>query len=204
MRGPNRLHDSAIRPAKIPLHFRGRIPIVRAACRWPRSGLPQCRVFWARFLLAGFPVPQAGATVFMDVKLPKLGEGSESGVVVSILVKAGQEVTKGQTILELENEKAVAPIPAPAAGTIAAIRVKEGDRVAVGQVVLTLTVAGEATASAPAPTRAATVVAAAEPEPARDDSTEISTEPAKSIHPPAAAPSVRLLARQLGDRKSVV
>ena len=134
----------------------------------------------------------------MDVKLPKLGEGSESGVVVSILVKTGQEVTKGQTILELENEKAVAPIPAPAAGTIAAIRVKEGDRVAVGQVVLTLTVAGEATASAPAPTRAATVVVAAEPEPARDDAAEISTESAKSIHPPAAAPSVRLLARQLG------
>ena len=134
----------------------------------------------------------------MDVKLPKLGEGSESGVVVSILVKGGQEVTKGQTILELENEKAVAPIPAPAAGTIAAIRVKEGDRVAVGQVVLTLTVAGEATASAPAPTRAAAVVAAAEPEPARGDATENSTEPAKSIHPPAAAPSIRLLARQLG------
>ena len=134
----------------------------------------------------------------MDVKLPKLGEGSESGVVVSILVKTGQEVTKGQTILELENEKAVAPIPAPAAGTIAAIRVKEGDRVAVGQVVLTLTVAGEATASAPAPTRAATVVAAAEPEPARGDAAENSTEPAKSIHPPAAAPSIRLLARQLG------
>ena len=155
-------------------------------------------MFWARFLLAGFPVPQAGATVFMDVKLPKLGEGSESGVVVSILVKTGQEVTKGQTILELENEKAVAPIPAPAAGTIAAIRVKEGDRVAVGQVVLTLTVAGEATASAPAPTRAAAVVAAAEPEPARGDAAENSTEPAKSIHPPAAAPSIRLLARQLG------
>ena len=134
----------------------------------------------------------------MDVKLPKLGEGSESGVVVSILVKGGQEVTKGQTILELENEKAVAPIPAPAAGTIAAIRVKEGDRVAVGQVVLTLTVAGEATASAPAPTRAAAVVAAAEPEPARGDAAENSAEPAKSIHPPAAAPSIRLLARQLG------
>ena len=41
----------------------------------------------------------------MDVKLPKLGEGADSGVVVNILVKEGDEITKGQTLLELENEK---------------------------------------------------------------------------------------------------
>ena len=50
----------------------------------------------------------------MDVKLPKLGEGSESGTVVSVLVKVGDVVARGQTILELENEKAVAPIPSTA------------------------------------------------------------------------------------------
>ena len=42
----------------------------------------------------------------MDVRLPKLGEGAEGGAVVSILVKEGDTVTKGQTILELENESA--------------------------------------------------------------------------------------------------
>ena len=143
----------------------------------------------------------------MDVKLPRLGEGSESGVVVGILVKEGQVVTKGQTILELENEKAVAPIPAPVAGTVAKIRVKEGDRVAVGQVVLSLLAAGETAAAstppptptpAPASTPGATT---AEPAPSATDSSasaDASAEPAKSIHPPAAAPSIRLLARQLG------
>jgi pyruvate dehydrogenase E2 component (dihydrolipoamide acetyltransferase) len=74
----------------------------------------------------------------MDVKLPKLGEGADSGVVVSILVKPGDQVEEGQTILEMENEKAVAPIPATASGTIDKIRVKEGDTVSVGQVLLTL------------------------------------------------------------------
>ena len=68
----------------------------------------------------------------MDVRLPKLGESAEGGAVVSILVKEGDTVAKGQTILELENEKAVAPIPAPASGVISKIRVKEGDRLAVG------------------------------------------------------------------------
>ncbi len=141
----------------------------------------------------------------MDVKLPRLGEGSESGVVVGILVKEGQVVTKGQTILELENEKAVAPIPAPAAGTVAKIRVKEGDRVAVGQVVLSLVVVGETAAPSappPAPAPVSTPVAntAAPETPASDSaaSADDSAEPAKSIHPPAAAPSIRLLARQLG------
>src|SRR5947208_17000371 len=73
----------------------------------------------------------------MDVTLPNLGEGAESGTVVSILVKEGDQITKGQTILELENEKAVAPIPSPVSGTVAQIRVKEGQKLSVGQVILT-------------------------------------------------------------------
>ena len=51
---------------------------------------------------------------FMDVKLPKLGEGADSGVVVSVFVKEGDTVAKDQAILELENEKAVASIPSTA------------------------------------------------------------------------------------------
>jgi len=66
----------------------------------------------------------------MDVRLPKLGEGADSGVVVSLLVKEGDAVKEGQTIIELENEKAVAPIPATVSGTVTKIRVKEGDNVA--------------------------------------------------------------------------
>ena len=67
-----------------------------------------------------------------------LGEGADSGSVVTLFVKVGDQIAKGQTILELENEKAVAPIPSPHSGVIASIRVKEGDKVTVGQVLLTL------------------------------------------------------------------
>ena len=41
----------------------------------------------------------------MDVKLPRLGEGADSGIVVNILVAEGDQIQKDQTILELENEK---------------------------------------------------------------------------------------------------
>ena len=74
----------------------------------------------------------------MDVRLPNLGEGTDSGSVVSLSVKEVDVIKKGQTILELENEKAVAPIPSPADGTVANIRVKPGDKLTVGQIILSL------------------------------------------------------------------
>src|SRR5688572_8864874 len=132
----------------------------------------------------------------MDVRLPKLGEGAESGTVVSIFVKEGDTVTKGQTILELENEKAVAPIPAPAAGQVQKLRVKEGDKISVGQVLLVLEGAGGISEKAPgtvekkAPTRVE-VEEENEPEAAELEASE-------STGPLAAAPSIRRIARELG------
>ena len=91
----------------------------------------------------------------MDLKLPHLGEGADSGTVVNLFVKEGDTVTKDQPILELENEKAVATIPSTAAGTVTQIFVKAGDKIRVGQRILSL---GESGAAAAAP--------AAKPEPA--------------------------------------
>ena len=145
----------------------------------------------------------------MDIKLPKLGEGADSGSVVSVLVKEGDRVKKGQTVIELENEKAVAPIPSPAEGIVAGIRVKEGDKLSVGQVILALRVEGEAAGAAqnkPAPreknagtpTPPPVPPPAAAPAPAAA-SEEVITEPeTESGLPPAASPAIRRLARELG------
>src|SRR5882724_13388609 len=104
----------------------------------------------------------------MDIKLPRLGEGAESGTVVSIFVKPGDQVKEGQTILELENEKAVAPIPASAAGRVTKLYVKEGDKISAGQSILALADDGTTGGGAPrepgrpaSPTRSVPV---AEPE----------------------------------------
>lgn len=146
----------------------------------------------------------------MDVKLPKLGEGAESGVVVSIAVKEGDQVNKGQTILELENEKAVAAIPSSASGQVRKINVKPGDRISVGHVILVLDGAGAPAEAAPAskPTapktkgaRAAAPAAEAEEhEEAQEDGQLINGETAadKAGFPPPASPSVRKLARDIG------
>jgi len=140
----------------------------------------------------------------MEIRLPKLGEGAESGTVVTILVKEGDRVEAGQTLIELENEKAVAPIPAPAAGTVAKLRVKEGDKISVGNVIAVL---DEAAAGASAAKKAAPKPQQARAQPVEEPVGE-ETEPvepeADESATPAASPSLRKLARELGlDLKKI-
>jgi pyruvate dehydrogenase E2 component (dihydrolipoamide acetyltransferase) len=142
----------------------------------------------------------------MDVRLPKLGEGAEGGAVVSILVKEGDTVTKGQTVLELENEKAVAPIPSTAGGVVGRIHVKEGDKINVGQLLLSVTETGAAPdagkTGTPAPARAAAPApGTAAPEAQVEEAGPVDAEaeaPAENGPPPAASPELRRIARELG------
>jgi pyruvate dehydrogenase E2 component (dihydrolipoamide acetyltransferase) len=141
----------------------------------------------------------------MDVKLPKLGEGADSGVVVNLFVKEGDTVAKDQAILELENEKAVASIPSTGTGVVAKIYVKPGDRIGVGQRILSLTESGQPVAVAPAVGRAGSPLPAAgahgvtRPTEKIEDENEGENEeePASTVAP-VAAPSVRKMARELG------
>src|SRR5574341_916508 len=74
----------------------------------------------------------------MDVKLPQLAEGVESGTVVSILVTEGQEIKKDQPFIELETQKAVGSIPAPQSGVVTKIHVQQGSEVTVGQTLISI------------------------------------------------------------------
>ncbi|HXI85464.1 MAG TPA: 2-oxo acid dehydrogenase subunit E2 [Verrucomicrobiae bacterium] len=139
----------------------------------------------------------------MDIKLPRLGEGAESGTVVSIFVKPGDQVKEGQTILELENEKAVAPIPASASGRVAKLYVKEGDKISAGQSILALADegAGAKTTDAPRegtrPTTPAAVVAQPRRPAPESPGTAVLGEPVAD-GAVAASPTVRKLAQELG------
>jgi pyruvate dehydrogenase E2 component (dihydrolipoamide acetyltransferase) len=137
----------------------------------------------------------------MDVRLPRLGEGADSGTVAGIFVKEGDRVKKDQPVLELESDKAVASIPSPAAGTISKIHVKEGDEIKVGQLILSLEGDG---ATAQSVTRQQThpveVARAQEEMPELIEAPELeAAEPARpaGVGQPAS-PSVRKLARELG------
>ena len=141
----------------------------------------------------------------MDLKLPHLGEGADSGTVVNLFVKEGDPVAKDQPILELENEKAVATIPSSAAGTVTKIFVKPGDKISVGQRILALSEGGAAATAAPAKAKAQAAPQAriSEPEPVETPLEREPVEPAAATEEPrrevpvAAAPSIRKLARDL-------
>src|ERR1051326_7892530 len=143
----------------------------------------------------------------MDLKLPALGEGADSGTVVNLFVKEGDQVAKDQPILELENEKAIATIPSTADGTVTTIFVKAGDKISVGQRILSLKETGMA-ASAPQAQKPKDAgkpkVLAAKPEeePQQPEEQPESDEQAaaefRSGVEPAASPSIRKLARDLG------
>jgi pyruvate dehydrogenase E2 component (dihydrolipoamide acetyltransferase) len=140
----------------------------------------------------------------MDVKLPKLGEGADSGVVVNLFVKEGDTIAKDQAIMELENEKAVASIPSTAAGVVTKVYVKAGDRISAGQKILS--VGGDAPAAAtPAPAAApkpaakkavAQAAPAPEPEAVEDETPDIEEEVSDAAI--AASPSIRKAAREFG------
>jgi pyruvate dehydrogenase E2 component (dihydrolipoamide acetyltransferase) len=146
----------------------------------------------------------------MDLKLPPLGEGADSGNVVSILVKVGDAIAKGQGLIELETGKAVAPVPASAAGKVSKIIVAVGDKISVGQPILSIEDAaaapagGAAPAAKPAPARAPHAghrpAAAPPPPPPADQEAEPppAGEEASGGPPPAASPSLRRMARELG------
>lgn len=141
----------------------------------------------------------------MDLKLPPLGEGADSGTVVNLFVKEGDQLAQDQPVLELENEKAVATIPSTVAGKVTRIFVKPGDKISVGQRILSVGAQEGATAAA-APQPKPRPAAIEEPEPLQTPSPgaalagEASGEAAepKPGVPVAAAPSIRKVARDLG------
>ena len=73
-----------------------------------------------------------------EVKVPELGEGIESTQISSILIEVGEQVQKGQSLLEVESDKASIEIPAPCKGTVKEIYVQNGQSIRIGQKILSL------------------------------------------------------------------
>jgi pyruvate/2-oxoglutarate dehydrogenase complex dihydrolipoamide acyltransferase (E2) component len=69
-----------------------------------------------------------------DVTMPQLGVSVVEGTVVKWLVAIGDEVAADQPLCEIDTDKIVTEIPAPASGTLAEILVGEGETVEVGAV----------------------------------------------------------------------
>ena len=107
------------------------------------------------------PVAAAAAAV-EQVRVPDLS-GAEDVDVIEVLVKVGDTIAEGDSLIALETDKASMEVPAPKGGVIKAIHISEGGKVNEGDLLLDLEVAGSAPAAAPAaaPTPVAEAPAAA-------------------------------------------
>ena len=155
-----------------------------------------------------------------DVFVPDIGN-FDSVDVIEILVKAGDEVAKEDSLMTVESDKASMDIPSPFAGVVKEVKMKVGDKASQGSLILTMDVSDAASAK-PVEVQTAAVaekpdaIAVAIPERAIPEPSRPAPEPPKTIapaHQPApvgesavvdagklshASPSVRKFARELG------
>jgi pyruvate dehydrogenase E2 component (dihydrolipoyllysine-residue acetyltransferase) len=92
-----------------------------------------------------------------QVVVPDIGDFKDVEVI-EVLVKPGDAVTKEQSLITLESDKATMEIPSPTAGVVKELKIKTGDKVSQGSPILVL----EDGARSPEAAKAAAPRAAAE------------------------------------------
>src|SRR6187399_3114878 len=84
----------------------------------------------------------------ISVVMPALEMAQETGKLVSWKKKEGEQVTKGEMLLEVETDKAVVEIEASGDGVLSGVTAKEGDVIPVGQTIAWLLKPGESVPAA--------------------------------------------------------
>src|SRR4051794_453815 len=78
-----------------------------------------------------------------DVTMPRLSDSMEEGTILKWLVAEGDEVERGQEIVEIETDKANMTYEADTSGTVVELIASEGDTIALGEPIARIGDAGE-------------------------------------------------------------
>ena len=108
--------------------------------------------------------------------MPALGMAQETGTLIQWLKSAGDSVTKGEPLMEIETDKATVEIEAPASGVLSSVTAQAGDVIPVGQRIALILAPGESDSSTPL-----------QPTPASDSSPQSDSKPAPLNATPVAA-----------------
>jgi pyruvate dehydrogenase E2 component (dihydrolipoamide acetyltransferase) len=151
-----------------------------------------------------------------EIKLPRLGQGMESGTIVKWLKSEGDAVKKGEPLYELDTDKVTQEVEADATGVLLKIAVQEGE-VPVGKTVAVIGEQGEeVTVEADASPAKEETQTEGSRGPARDDERERGREAsAANGSPPEtrsvdggsrvkASPLARRIARERGVELSAI
>jgi pyruvate dehydrogenase E2 component (dihydrolipoamide acetyltransferase) len=132
-----------------------------------------------------------------SVVMPALEMAQETGKLLAWRKKEGDRVSKGEPLLEIETDKAVVEVEAPADGILAAVKAAEGSDIPVGQTIAWIVAPGEVP---PAHDDSATPAARTGRQGNTEHTGTVSASTVSST--PAAAvkisPKARRLAKELG------
>ena len=123
--------------------------------------------------------------MLIEIKVPQLSESVAEATLLAWHKKVGESVKRDENLIDIETDKVVLELPAPADGVLAKIIKGDGGTVKAGEVIATLDTEGKAAASVAAPVKAAQASAPTTSAPA--------AKPAAS-----AMPSARKLAEEKG------
>src|SRR5438105_1402005 len=135
-----------------------------------------------------------------EVKVPRLGQGMESGTIVKWLKSEGDAVEKGEPLYELDTEKVTQEVEAEAAGVLLKIAVAEGE-VPVGTTIAFIGEQGEDVPDVSGNGKVSEPIEAPkaqEPEPAPEPAAPAEPEPREPGEPGErikASPLARRIAR---------
>ncbi len=111
-----------------------------------------------------------------SVQMPRLSDSMETGKILRWLKKEGEEVKKGEPLVEIESDKANIEVEAYASGKLSKIVVPEGESAPIGAVIAEIG-AGEAAPKAEKPAAPRDRAEAVEPEQKAKLATAAATKP---------------------------
>ena len=127
----------------------------------------------------------------IEVKVPQLSESVAEATLLQWKKKPGEAVAADEILIEIETDKVVLEVPAPAAGVIGQIVKNDGATVVADEVIAMIDTEGKAGAAAPAQAAAPAVTPAAAPAPAHatpaPSGAAAGAVPAGAVAMPAAA-----------------
>jgi pyruvate dehydrogenase E2 component (dihydrolipoamide acetyltransferase) len=132
----------------------------------------------------------------VQITMPRLSDSMEEGTVAKWLVDVGQEVKRGQVLVEIDTDKATMEYEAEVAGTVLQIIVPEGETASIGAAIAWVGAPGESAPASPASPAASAPVATAPAAAAAAPAAPAAARPAGGRA--NASPVARRLAAELG------
>lgn len=128
--------------------------------------------------------------MLVEVKVPVLSESVAEATLLSWHKKAGEHVDRDENLIDIETDKVVLELPAPATGVLAKIIKDDGATVAGGEIIATI----DTEAAAASATAASPAAVAPSPAPSSTEPAPVTASVATSA--PAMMPAARNLAAQ--------